>query len=70
MANIDITQHGTDWLWAVFAIMIVSAVGLLVMGGLRPVGQRAFFHLSAAICATASIAYFCMVRSLAMPLIA
>ena len=63
-SNIDITTHASDWLWAVFCVMIVSAIGLLVLGALQPVGRRAFHHLGAALCFTASIAYFCMASDL------
>lgn len=58
IANIDITYEASCFLWMVFAVMAVSAAGLLVFGAMRPAGQRAFHNLGAAICATASIAYF------------
>ncbi|KAJ8296664.1 Protein FDD123 [Rhodotorula toruloides] len=60
-ANIDITTHASDWLWAVFAIMALSSIAILAWGHLkRPVGERAFHELAAALCFTASIAYFAM----------
>lgn len=63
-SNIDITTHASDFLWAVFAVMIASAIGLIVWGGMQPIGRRAFHHLGAALCFTASIAYFCMASDL------
>ncbi|SCZ90620.1 BZ3500_MvSof-1268-A1-R1_Chr9g10899 [Microbotryum saponariae] len=63
-SNIDITTHASDFLWAIFSIMAASGIGLLALGSTRPLGQRAFHHLAAAICFTASIAYFCMASDL------
>ena len=56
IADIDITTAGSDFLWAVFSIMLGGAIGLLIYGFTRPVGQRAFHQLAAVICFTASIA--------------
>ncbi|KAL8279068.1 hypothetical protein RQP46_008526 [Phenoliferia psychrophenolica] len=64
VADIDISQAGSDFLWAVFACMMAGALGLLFFGAMRPVGQRAFFHLGAVLCFTASIAYYCMASDL------
>lgn len=36
VANADITVRGTDWLWAAFAIMLASGVGVLAWGLSRP----------------------------------
>ncbi|BGP13102.1 hypothetical protein JCM10213_000895 [Rhodosporidiobolus nylandii] len=63
-SNIDITQRATDWLWAVFACMLVSAIGLFAWGRTRPIGERAFHELGSALCFTASIAYFAMASDL------
>lgn len=64
-ANYNLTTHGSDWLWAVFCVMALSAIVLLVLGHTtRPVGERAFHELAAALCATASIAYFAMASDL------
>lgn len=47
-ADIDITTHGSDWLWAVFSVMLLSAIGILVWGHVaRPLGERAFHELAA-----------------------
>ncbi|GAA6005399.1 hypothetical protein JCM10207_002968 [Rhodosporidiobolus poonsookiae] len=63
-SNIDITEAATDWLWAVFAIMLVGAIAIFGLGHRRPVGERAFHELGAALCFTASIAYFAMASDL------
>lgn len=44
--------------------MALSAFGLLGLGFTRPQGQRGFHTLAAAVCFTASIAYFCMASDL------
>ncbi|BGP45109.1 hypothetical protein JCM10450v2_000926 [Rhodotorula kratochvilovae] len=60
-ANIDITSAASKWLWAVFAVMAISAIALLVLGhATRPIGERAFHELAAALCFTAAIAYYSM----------
>ncbi|GAA5873545.1 hypothetical protein JCM16303_001159 [Sporobolomyces ruberrimus] len=64
VANIDITTHASDWLWAVFAVMLLSALVLFGLSFTRPIGQRAFHELAAAICFTASVAYFAMASDL------
>ncbi|KAK4703985.1 hypothetical protein P7C70_g2229, partial [Phenoliferia sp. Uapishka_3] len=64
VANIDITTHASDFLWAVFSIMAFSSIALLFLAGRQPIGQRAFHQLAAVICATASVAYFCMASDL------
>ncbi|GAA5994770.1 hypothetical protein JCM5350_007988 [Sporobolomyces pararoseus] len=64
VANIDITTHASDWLWAVFSIMLLSALVLFGLSFTRPIGQRAFHELAAAICFTASVAYFAMASDL------
>ncbi|KAM0789931.1 hypothetical protein ACM66B_006771 [Microbotryomycetes sp. NB124-2] len=64
VANIDISDNATYWLWACFSVLALSAFGLFALGLTRPQGQRAFHNLAAAICFTASIAYYCMASDL------
>ncbi|GAA6062297.1 hypothetical protein JCM10212_004385 [Sporobolomyces blumeae] len=64
VAEIDITTHASDWLWAVFSVMCLTAIVLFALGMRRPVGERAFHELAAAVCFTASIAYFAMASDL------
>jgi bacteriorhodopsin len=40
-----ITVRGSDWLWAVFAIMFFSAIIVFVWQFFVPRGQRVFHHL-------------------------
>ncbi|CAO1613965.1 unnamed protein product [Parajaminaea phylloscopi] len=65
VADIDITAHGTDFLWAVFSVMLVATIGILIYANFFvPRHQRAFVYLSAAITGTATIAYFSMASDL------
>ncbi|CAO1616902.1 unnamed protein product [Sympodiomycopsis kandeliae] len=65
VADIDITSQATDFLWAVFAVMLATTIGILVYANVAvPKHQRAFVYLSAAITGTASIAYFAMASDL------
>ncbi|BGP57445.1 hypothetical protein JCM8202v2_005089 [Rhodotorula sphaerocarpa] len=53
-ADLHMTAHGSDWLWAVFCVMTASAIIIFVLGQMtRPVGERAFHELACALCATA-----------------
>ena len=65
VADIDITPQATDFLWAVFAVMLATTIGIIVYANfVVPKHQRAFVYLSAAITGTASIAYFSMASDL------
>ncbi|BGO98299.1 Protein MRH1 [Rhodotorula toruloides] len=65
VAEIDITTHASDFLWAWFCVLSLSAIGILAWGHMsRPIGERAFHELAAALCFTASIAYFAMASDL------
>ncbi|WVF70347.1 hypothetical protein IAT40_005137 [Kwoniella sp. CBS 6097] len=59
-----ITTHGSDWLWAVFAIMTVCDIIVFFWQFRLPRGQRVFHHLSMFILTTAAIAYFSMASNL------
>jgi len=63
-ADISINTKGSDWLWAVFAIMAVSAIAMTFWQHTRIRGQKAFHTLPIAILTTASIAYFAMASDL------
>lgn len=60
----DITVRGSDWLWAVFAIMVATGLGTTVLAYAAPIGKRAFHWMSVAILFTASVAYFSMASNL------
>jgi len=63
-ASQHITSHGSDWLWAVFAIMLFSDFVVLIWHFMIPRGQRVFHQLSMIILTTAAIAYFTMASDL------
>lgn len=64
VADIDITTHGSDFLWAVFSVMAATGLGTMIWSLKLSRGERAFHYLSAAILATASVAYFSMASDL------
>ncbi|KAN0064830.1 hypothetical protein ACQY0O_001887 [Thecaphora frezii] len=64
VADIDITTGGSSWLWAVFSLMSATGLGCMFWGMKTSRGERTFHYLSAAIMATASIAYFSMASDL------
>lgn len=59
-----LTTHGSDWLWAVFAVMLFSDLVILVWHFFVPRGQRVFHQLAVILLTTASIAYFSMASNL------
>ncbi|KZT61929.1 family A G protein-coupled receptor-like protein [Calocera cornea HHB12733] len=61
---IDITTHGSDWLWAVFAVMLLSDLIVIVWAYRLPRGHRVFHLLPIVILTTAAIAYFSMAADL------
>lgn len=63
-SDITINTHGSDWLWAVFAIMLFTDIGMIAWMATLPKGRRVFHHLAIIILTTASIAYFSMASNL------
>ncbi|KAI9720718.1 MAG: ion channel activity [Chrysothrix sp. TS-e1954] len=59
-AGISITTHGSDWYWAVCAVMIVSTMAFAGLSYTKPREQRIFHYITAAITMVASIAYYSM----------
>lgn len=55
-----ITRLGSDWYYAICAIMGATAIGILCTSYLKPRSDRIFFYMCAAICTTACIAYYAM----------
>jgi len=55
-----ITQLGSDWYYAICAIMGATAIGILCTSYMKPRSDRIFFYMCAAICTTACIAYYAM----------
>lgn len=59
-----VSTGGTYWLWLVFAVMCIVAIGIAV-ASLRVHSQERVLHLfNVAILTTAAIAYFCMASDL------
>jgi len=63
-AQIDITTHASDWLWAVFALLVISDLAMLFWSRSRVRGQRIFHNLAIAILTTTALAYFAMASDL------
>lgn len=59
-ADLEISTHGSDWLFAVCAIMAASALGAMAHSFTRLQHQRFFHHITAVLLFVASIAYFAM----------
>lgn len=55
-----ITEWGSDWYYAICAVMGTTTIGILAASFAKPRSDRIFFYLCAAICATACIAYYAM----------
>lgn len=63
-SDINITTHGSDWYWAVTAVMAVSTFVFIGMSFTVPRRNRTFHYITAAITLVASIAYFTMASNL------
>ena len=59
-AAIAITEHGSDLYYAICAVMGFVTLAILAASTRRPRTDRIFFYITAAINATACIAYFAM----------
>ncbi|KAL9584449.1 MAG: hypothetical protein Q9212_002115 [Teloschistes hypoglaucus] len=57
---IGITTHGSDWYWAVTAVMTVSTFVFIGLSFTKPRSHRVFHYITAAITMVAAIAYFTM----------
>ena len=63
-SQLGITVRASDWLWAVFAIMLLTDLVVIGWHFTIPRGQRLFHQLGAIILTTAAIAYFSMASNL------
>jgi len=63
-SQIHLTRGASDWLWAVFAVMALSALGMIFWSHRRPRGQRVFHHLALIVLSVAAIAYYAMASNL------
>merc|ERR1712093_580237 len=64
VADADITVQGSDFLWAIFAVMLATAIGVTAWMLMTPPGKRAFHVIGLMILFTASVAYFSMASDL------
>jgi bacteriorhodopsin len=63
-AEIHINSHGSDWLWAVTAVMMFSSVIFIVWSFLIPRRNRIFHYIIIAITLISSVSYFTMASDL------
>ncbi|KAI5209346.1 family A G protein-coupled receptor-like protein [Aureobasidium subglaciale] len=63
-ADIAITVRGSDWYWAVCAVMTCATFVFLGLGLTKPRQHRIFHYITAAITMVAAIAYFSMASNL------
>lgn len=59
-ADLEITRRGSDWLYAVCAIMGASTLIVMAWSFAKPKTHRLFHYLSALLLITATIAYYSM----------
>ena len=59
-AEIALTVRGSDWYWAVCAVMTVSTFAFLGLGMRKPRHDRIFHYITASVTMVAAIAYFSM----------
>ncbi|EIW60452.1 family A G protein-coupled receptor-like protein [Trametes versicolor FP-101664 SS1] len=63
-ADRHITSGGSDWLWAVFAVMAISDLIMVFWTFRRPRGTRLFHQVAVIVLTTATIAYYSMASDL------
>ena len=63
-SDINITTHGSDWYWAVTAVMATSTLVFIGLSFTVPRRNRIFHYITATITLVASIAYFTMASNL------
>ncbi|KAH7057227.1 hypothetical protein B0J12DRAFT_406718 [Macrophomina phaseolina] len=63
-ADIAITVRGSDWYWAVTAVMTVATFIFAGLALTKPRQHRVFHYITAAVTMTAAIAYFSMASNL------
>jgi len=63
-SDINLTTHGSDWYWAVTAVMAVSSAIFIGLSFTVPRRNRIFHYITASITLVAAIAYFTMASNL------
>lgn len=59
-AGYGITTHGSNWYFAVCAVMTVATFAFLGLGFTKPRSERIFHYITAAVVMVAAVAYFTM----------
>lgn len=59
-ADIAITVRGSDWYWAVCAVMFVATIAFLGLALRKPRTDRVFHYITASVTMVAAVAYFSM----------
>jgi len=59
-ANLQITNHGSDWYYTVCAVMGATTLIIMGLAFRKPQTHRIFYYISAGITAVATISYFAM----------
>lgn len=62
--DIAITTHGSDWYWAVTAVMTCATLAFMGLALTKPAQHRIFHYITAAVTLVASVAYFSMASNL------
>lgn len=62
--DIAITTHGSDWYWAVCAVMTCATFIFVGLSATKPRQHRIFHYITAAITMVAAIAYYSMASNL------
>lgn len=57
---IAITTAGSDFYYAICAVMGATTLGILAASAIKPRSDRIFFYITAGVTATATVAYFAM----------
>ncbi|KAI1202711.1 bacteriorhodopsin [Nemania serpens] len=63
-ADLEITNHGSDWYYAVCSMMGVTTLVAMGLAFRRPQTQRLFHYITAGITAVACVTYFAMASNL------
>ncbi|KAH7883366.1 hypothetical protein F5I97DRAFT_1930922 [Phlebopus sp. FC_14] len=64
-----ITTHASDWLWAVFAVMLFSLLLSVLWAGLKRHRNRALHQIPIVVLSVASLAYFSMASDLGFTIV-
>ncbi|OBZ69628.1 hypothetical protein A0H81_10207 [Grifola frondosa] len=63
-ANLHLSTHGSDWLWAAFSFLALCLLIVTCVTFTKPRGSRLFHQIAIIVLTTASIAYFAMASDL------